>query len=78
MASNHCTDACDDPCQIDHVAVYNMHMDNTVIELDEFAYKLFVAFSERINSTGIPLGDKITSKSFFIFNTDMLIKYPPT
>jgi len=73
-----CNDKCNDQCQIDHFALMNIKMDNTKIELDEFAYMLSNKLRERIASIGMPIGDKLTSFDLLEFNNTILIKYQPS
>lgn len=71
------TDGFDDSqrSHIDHVAVTNMNIDNARTELDDFAYMLLCKLQERIQSLGMPIGNKLTSFSLFEFNNTVLIKY---
>ena len=62
---------------IDHAAIANLNINNAKNELDDFAYFLSTKMKERIDSTGMPIADKLSSSSLFDFNISVLIKYQP-
>ena len=62
---------------IDHAAIANVNINNAKNELDDFAYFLSTKMKERIDCTGMPIADKLSSSSLFDFNISVLIKYQP-
>ena len=60
---------------IDHAAIINVNINNAKSELEDFAYFLSTKMKERIDCTGMPIADKLSSSSLLDFNTYVLIKY---
>lgn len=65
----------DESCEIDKKAIRDVCISNAIDELNDFAFNLTSKIKERITSTGMPIGDKITTQSFFEFNTKIILKY---
>jgi len=64
--------------EIDHLRLQKMHMANAHDQLDDFSIYIADLLKERINSIGMPIGDKINSQNVFDFHIHLLIKYKPT
>jgi hypothetical protein len=56
-------------------AINNLEINNTISELHDFSYELYSKLKDRITSTGIPIGNNLSSHALFEFNNFVLIKY---
>ena len=64
--------------EVDHDKIYKMNIDNTICELEEYSRYLYEQIDTLQKTTGIPIGNKLTTVKIFDFIISLLDNNEPT